>query len=151
MDYAFYETRLGWLKIGCDGDRVVSLRVVPTMDGTHQPSSLSDQAARQVQDYLAGQRTDFDFPWEAHGTPFQQRVWQALCAIPYGQTRSYSQIAAMAGNPKACRAVGAANHHNPLWLVIPCHRVVGAGGSLTGYAGGLEMKQALLSLEASHG
>ena len=86
-------------------------------------------------------------PLAPRGTPFQQEVWRALCAIPYGQTRSYGQLAAALGRPSAARAVGGACRRNPIWLMIPCHRVVGASGSLTGYAGGLERKKALLALE----
>ncbi len=82
-----------------------------------------------------------------HGTPFQRSVWEALRTIPYGETRTYGQIAALIGHPRAARAVGMANHRNPLCLVVPCHRVVGAGGGLTGYAGGLEIKRRLLALE----
>ena len=85
-----------------------------------------------------------------HGTPFQQAVWAALQAIPYGQTRSYQQIAAQIGNPKACRAVGMANHRNPVGVIVPCHRVIGKNGGLTGYAGGLAVKQALLALEEAN-
>ena len=101
----------------------------------------------QISEYLAGQRRVFDFPYILSGTPFQKQVWRALCDIPYGETRSYKQIAEAIGNPKACRAVGMANHCNPIMIVVPCHRVVGVSGKLTGYAGGLEMKSVLLALE----
>ncbi|MDD6041733.1 MAG: methylated-DNA--[protein]-cysteine S-methyltransferase, partial [Clostridia bacterium] len=89
----------------------------------------------------------FDLPLRPKGTPFQLRCWDALLQIPFGETRSYGQQAAMIGNPKACRAVGMANHHNPLPVLIPCHRVVGANGSLTGYGGGLGIKETLLQIE----
>lgn len=105
------------------------------------------QAAAQLAEYFAGQRQSFTIPLAPRGTPFQQEVWRALCAIPYGQTRSYGQLAAALGRPSAARAVGGACRRNPIWLMIPCHRVVGASGSLTGYAGGLERKKALLALE----
>lgn len=108
---------------------------------------LLERAAAQLEEYFAGTRTAFDLPLEAEGTPFQRRVWEALQEIPYGTTVSYARIAARAGNPRASRAVGAANRRNPLAIVVPCHRVVGADGSLTGYAGGLERKEFLLRLE----
>lgn len=106
------------------------------------------QAFRELTEYFAGTRRTFTFPIAPQGTPFQQSVWEALRTIPYGQTRTYGQIAAQIGRPKACRAVGMANHCNPIPIVIPCHRVVGSDGSPTGYAGGLELKMALLGLEA---
>ena len=110
-------------------------------------SPVLAQAAAQLAEYFAGQRQSFTVPLAPRGTPFQQEVWRALCAIPYGQTRSYGQLAAALGRPAAARAVGGACRRNPIWLMIPCHRVVGASGSLTGYAGGLERKKALLALE----
>ena len=110
-------------------------------------AALLRRAARELEEYFAGERRDFTLPLAPAGTPFQQRVWRALEAIPYGETRTYAQIAAAVGNPRAVRAVGGANHRNPLPVVIPCHRVIGADGSLTGYAGGLERKTLLLGLE----
>ncbi|CAM4339054.1 methylated-DNA--[protein]-cysteine S-methyltransferase [Vibrio astriarenae] len=107
------------------------------------------QAQQQITEFFAQERTCFELPLAAEGTPFQQQVWQALLAIPYGQTWSYQQIANHIGNPKAVRAVGAANGKNPISVIVPCHRVIGASGKLTGYAGGIERKQALLALERS--
>lgn len=108
------------------------------------------QAARvQLGEYFNGQRTDFDLPLAPQGTPFQQEVWFALAAIPYGRTISYSQLAHRVGKPAAMRAVGAANGRNPLPIVLPCHRVIGADGSLTGFGGGLPTKQFLLELEGA--
>ena len=106
--------------------------------------------AEQFGAYFAGERHAFDLPLSQHGTEFQLRVWQALARIPYGQTRSYADIAQTIGNPKAVRAVGAANGRNPLAIIIPCHRVIGQNSSLTGYAGGLAIKQFLLTLEQTH-
>jgi methylated-DNA-[protein]-cysteine S-methyltransferase len=106
-------------------------------------------ARRQLAEYFAGERTDFDLPLAARGTEFQQKVWDALRRIDYGTTRSYGQIADEIGAPGAARAVGAANHDNPLAIVVPCHRVVGANGSLVGYAGGLDQKRTLLELETT--
>lgn len=111
------------------------------------PTPLLQRAAQQLTEYFAARRRRFDLPLRPQGTAFQQAAWSALCDIPYGQTRTYAQQAAAIGNPKACRAVGMANHCNPLPLFIPCHRVIGAGGKLTGYAGGLAIKRFLLELE----
>lgn len=108
---------------------------------------LLRQAAQEIEEYFAGQRCEFTFPAAPIGTLFQQTVWEALRTIPYGQTRSYKQIAEQAGRPNACRAVGMANNSNPLAIIIPCHRVVGSNGALVGYAGGLGVKEFLLNLE----
>ena len=105
-------------------------------------------AGEQLAEYFSGERVDFDLPLDAGGTPFQRRVWQALTEIPYGRTSTYGEIARRLGRPRAARAVGGANNRNPLPVVVPCHRVIGAGGSLTGYAGGLRIKRFLLDLEA---
>ena len=112
---------------------------------------LDEQANRvyidQLSEYFAGKRKDFELPLDLNGTPFQLSVWRALLNIPYGETRTYGEIARSLGKPQAARAVGMANHDNPVAVVVPCHRVVGHDGSLTGYAGGLHLKQALLALE----
>ncbi len=144
---AYYPTEFGYIKIGCTPEAVTALTFVQHPEGESRPTPLSDAAFRQVRDYLDGGRQSFDFPYILRGTAFQQKVWKALLEIPYGETRTYGEIAAAIGSPKACRAVGMANRRNPIWIVVPCHRVVGAGGSLTGYAGGLAMKEALLQLE----
>ncbi|MGC1207213.1 MAG: methylated-DNA--[protein]-cysteine S-methyltransferase [Ornithinimicrobium sp.] len=102
----------------------------------------------QLREYFAGERTDFDLPLAPHGTDFQHRVWGALRDIPFGETASYGQIAAVIAAPKAARAVGLANGRNPISIVVPCHRVIGSNGALTGYGGGSAHKQALLDLEA---
>jgi len=106
------------------------------------------ETARQLAGYFAGERRAFDLPLDFRGTPFQKRVWAALLDIPFGETRSYADIARAIGAPAACRAVGAANGRNPISIVAPCHRVVGANGALTGFAGGLEAKRFLLRHEA---
>ncbi len=108
-----------------------------------------DAALDQLDAYFAGERTDFDLALAPRGTPFQHAVWDALRTIPYGETRSYGEIAGAIGRPTASRAVGAANGRNPLPIVVPCHRVIGATGKLTGFGGGLETKAALLALERS--
>ncbi len=109
--------------------------------------AILDAARRQLDQYFAGKLRAFDLPLAPQGTAFQQRVWQALLTIPYGMTRSYGQQAAAIGSPQASRAVGLANGRNPISIIIPCHRVIGANGSLTGYGGGMERKQLLLELE----
>jgi len=108
-------------------------------------------AADQLRAYFAGELRRFDLPLSPRGTAFQHRVWDAVAAIPYGATATYSEVAASIGSPRACRAVGAANGRNPLPLIVPCHRVIGSTGGLTGYGGGLEAKRALLDLEAAAG
>ena len=118
----------------------------PPADAVRDDEALAPVAA-QLRDYFAGTRTRFDLPLSPHGSAFQQKVWLALRDIPYGRTTTYGQIAAELGQPTASRAVGLANGRNPIPIVIPCHRVIGANGTLTGYAGGLERKQALLELE----
>ena len=108
---------------------------------------LIKKAAAQLDEYFTGKRKAFDLPLELKGTSFQNAVWNALLAIPYGETRSYKEIAEYIGNPRACRAVGMANHRNPLAIIVPCHRVVEHSGGLGGYAGGLDVKRLLLDLE----
>ena len=116
-------------------------------DHTKKETPILAEAAKQLREYFSGKRTKFDLPLALGGTEFQRRVWKALQDIPYGETRSYKEIAAMAGNEKACRAVGMANNRNPIAIVIPCHRVIGASGDLVGYGGGLDKKVFLLDLE----
>lgn len=112
---------------------------------------LLKKAHQQLEEYFQGQRQKFDLPLSPQGTDFQKKVWQALQTIPYGQTATYKEIAIKAGSPKGSRAVGMANNKNPIGIIIPCHRVIGTNGTLTGYAGGLELKQQLLDLESKKG
>mgnify|MGYP002798271360 FL=1 len=121
---------------------------LPALRGRGEETPLLRAAREALMAYFAGERRDFDLPLAPAGTDFQRAVWEALRAIPYGGTRTYGEIAAAVGRPKAVRAVGQANHVNPLPIFIPCHRVVGKGGALTGYAGGLDLKRALLALES---
>jgi methylated-DNA-[protein]-cysteine S-methyltransferase len=107
------------------------------------------EVRRQLAEYFAGMQRDFVLPLEPQGTAFERGVWRALVAIPYGETRSYAEVAMTIGRPSACRAVGRANGRNPIAVVIPCHRVIGSDGSLTGYGGGLELKRLLLDLEGA--
>ena len=107
----------------------------------------SKKTVSQLRSYFAGEREEFDLPLAPEGTPFQQEVWRRLCEIPYGETISYGELARRIGNPQASRAVGLANGSNPIPIVIPCHRVIGSNGKLTGYGGGLPIKEKLLALE----
>lgn len=112
-----------------------------------EEEAIIQKAETQLTEYIQGLRKVFDLPLDVQGTEFQKKVWTKLCNIPYGQTRSYKELALELNNVKACRAVGTANGKNPLSIVIPCHRVIGANGTLTGYAGGLELKKKLLAIE----
>ena len=116
-------------------------------EGTEKGARLAAQAAAQLAEYFAGQRRRFTLPLDLPGTPFERKVWRALCQIPYGKTRSYREIARRIGNPRAARAVGMANHHNPVAILVPCHRVISTDGTLGGYAGGIKKKARLLALE----
>ena len=152
------ETPVGEVTLVSDGVRLVGVY----LDGQrHRPDEATfgarddhaapfRQAREQLAEYFAGTRTRFDLPLAPAGTPFQQDVWAALGRIPYGQTWSYAQLANEIGQPSASRAVGAAVGRNPVCVVVPCHRVVGANGDLTGYAGGVDRKRALLALEREH-
>ena len=122
-------------------------RVPLAITGEDASHPVLRDAERQLKEYFAGTRTAFDLPLDFQGTDFQKRVWAALLAIPFGETRSYGEIARALGNPGAGRAVGAANGRNPISIIAPCHRVIGASGKLTGFAGGLEAKARLLALE----
>lgn len=125
---------------------------VPLDAGAYDPAHpVLAETARQLGEYFAGDRTEFDLPLDPQGTDFQRDVWRALEAIPFGETRSYADIARAVGRPTAFRAVGAANGRNPISIVVPCHRVIGASGALTGFAGGLEGKEYLLALERRDG
>ena len=121
------------------------VRLGPLVEDRDHP--VLAEAERQLGDYFAGARQAFDLPLDFNGTAFQKQVWVALLAIPFGETRSYADLAQEIGRPAACRAVGAANGRNPISIVAPCHRVVGANGALTGFAGGLATKRHLLTLE----
>ena len=142
-----YHAPVGDLKITCENGAVTELRRAAAPVVETEPDALTAQVCRQLDEYFAGTRRTFDFPCRLRGTPFQRKVWAALCRIPYGETRTYKQIAEAVGSPKACRAVGMANHANPICIAVPCHRVIGTNGALTGYGGGLDMKAALLRLE----
>ena len=151
-----FKCPLGWVRISEENGAVTRLellgaQLVRANQGSAPATPLLRDAQQQLHQYFAGERTQFDLPLTPAGTPFQQAVWKELQRIPYGETRTYGQIAAAVGNPKACRAVGMANNRNPIGIIIPCHRVVGSNGSLVGYATGLDHKRQLLDIEAGSG
>ena len=147
----YHPSPIGMLAIEEDGMGIC--RVAMECPSVFRPevcigsTPLLECAAGQLDEYFSGQRQEFDLPLSLEGTPFQKKVWEALCAIPHGETRSYGEIARQVGSPKAGRAVGMANHNNPVIIIVPCHRVIGQDGSLTGYGSGLEVKRFLLDLE----
>ncbi|MBV2129587.1 methylated-DNA--[protein]-cysteine S-methyltransferase [Arsukibacterium indicum] len=141
------DSPLGPVQICADDHGICKINLGIVTPAPDLPSTLTAQAASQLQQYFAGTLTQFSLPLTATGTVFQQQVWQALCRLPFGQTCSYADIAREIANPKAVRAVGAANGKNPIAIVVPCHRVIGSNGTLTGYAGGLDNKAWLLAHE----
>jgi methylated-DNA-[protein]-cysteine S-methyltransferase len=146
----FYQTNIGKIGIVENGTAITNLYfngLNAPQDATIKETALLREAFIQLQHYFAGKRKIFDLPLAPDGTEFQQNVWSALQGIPYGETRSYGEIAKSVGRSKAARAVGMANNKNPIPIFIPCHRVIGANGKLVGYAGGLDVKQYLLNLE----
>lgn len=147
MEFAVYDFPFGMLKIGYENDKVVFLKKVDETDDLGRKTKFTDFVHGQVLEYLCGKRRSFDFAYELRGTEFQKKVWEQLIRIPYGETRTYKEVAAAVGNPKASRAVGMANNKNPVTIVVPCHRVIGTDGKMVGYAGGVEMKKGLLALE----
>ena len=140
------ETPIGRLYLESEDGFLTRVSFTELEEGA-APDAVLNTAADQIREYFSGARKTFDLPLRPAGTPFQQSVWRALQAVPYGKTASYRDIARAIGNENACRAVGGANHANPIPIVIPCHRVIGARGALTGYAGGIEIKKQLLELE----
>jgi methylated-DNA-[protein]-cysteine S-methyltransferase len=147
MNATVYESPVGPLRLQSRDGALVALH----LNARPGPEDLGDpvlaEATTQLREYFAGTRTGFDLPLAMHGNEFEQRVWAALREIPYGETASYGEIAERIGAPGAARAVGVANARNPIAIIVPCHRVIGAGGSLTGYGGGLPRKQRLLDFE----
>ena len=142
-------TKIGKIIIIEQDGKIIEIRVNSNIekDIIIKDTQILQKTAKQLEEYFAGQRKTFDVPLNPKGTEFMKKVWTALCEIPYGEVYSYKQIAEKIGNPKVSRAVGMANHNNPIPIIIPCHRVVGSSGKLVGYALGLEMKNFLLELE----
>jgi methylated-DNA-[protein]-cysteine S-methyltransferase len=154
--FSYFDSPVGRLLLTSDGTALTGLYMEPSRkarstDGWAQDAAVEPLAAtlRQLREYFAGTRREFDLPLRLQGSPFQQRVWRELRKIPYGATWSYGQLAMRIGNPSASRAVGLANGRNPISILVPCHRVIGADGSLTGYGGGLERKSWLLAHEGA--
>lgn len=143
------QSPFGELELVGDEDELLAISFTPDFapGAVEKKTPVLKRAESQLLEYFAGKRKHFDLPLKLAGTPFERAVWRELAAIPYGKTVTYGEIARAIGNPKACRAVGMANHRNRLPIVIPCHRVIGSGGKLTGYAGGLPVKEYLLNLE----
>ena len=147
MKTAVYHSPLGDMELDYEEDAVTALKMAGKEAEGEAPEGLALAVFRELDEYFQGKRKTFDIPLRTHGTAFQEKVWAALRAIPYGEVRSYKEVAEAIGHPKAYRAVGMANNANPIFIIVPCHRVIGSDGSLTGYGGGLPMKKALLSLE----
>mgnify|MGYP006201052923 FL=1 len=155
--YMYMDSPVGALKLVAHDQALVAVmwdnedhkrvRLAELIEDRQHPMLL--RVKKQLEEYFTGQRQQFDLPLDFQGTDFQQQVWQALLTIPYGEKRSYKDIAVQIGNEKAVRAVGAANGRNPISIIAPCHRVIGSSGALVGFAGGLDKKQILLSLEQS--
>ena len=143
----FYDSPVGRLYIAEAGGAIIDLRFRPVECSIEKKTPLISRAIEMLREYFSGERFSFDLPLRFEGTDFQKKAWNALLQIPYGHTRSYKEQAEAIGNAKACRAVGAANGKNPISIIVPCHRVIGADKSLTGYGGGFEIKKALLELE----
>lgn len=149
----FYDSPLGRILVAEENQAITELYFsgeAGSPGSVYHETPLLKEAALQLKEYFSGERKVFDLLLAPTGTAFQQKVWQALQGIPYGQTRSYAQIARIAGNEKAARAVGMANNKNPISIIIPCHRVIGSDGKLVGYGGGLDKKAYLLKLEREH-
>lgn len=128
-------------------NKIYAITTEDVYDYLEEETDLIKKAAKQLKEYYDGLRREFDLPLDLQGTPFQLKVWNELLKIPYGQTRTYKQIAQAIGSPKAYRAVGNANNQNKIMVVVPCHRVIGSNGQMVGYAGGIEMKEMLLAIE----
>jgi O-6-methylguanine DNA methyltransferase len=148
---------IGWLEVRAGRDTILSIRFVDGPAGVRQSRGeakdkppVLESCLRQLEEYFRGERTVFDLPLRLEGTPFQKRVWEALLRVPYGRTATYRELAASIGNARAGRAVGRANHHNPISIVVPCHRVVGSDGGLVGYGGGVWRKEWLLNHERAN-
>lgn len=149
MKQAYYSIPLGTIQIGYEKETLFLLNLVETIETENEHSCFTDKIYQQICEYFDGKRKAFDISYALHGTPFQKKVWKVLETIPYGNTMTYGEIAKSLGNPKAARAVGKACNVNPIWLIIPCHRVVGKKHVLTGYAYGLAIKEKLITIEKS--
>ena len=147
--HAYFHSPIGFIELRSDGEALIAASFVEAPTQAHRPDPLLMRAAHQLTAYFSGELTAFDLPLRLKGTPFQLSVWEELLKIPYGETRTYLDIARALGNPGAARAVGAANGANPIAIIVPCHRVIASDGSLGGYAGGMWRKAWLLRHEGA--
>lgn len=152
-----YQTKIGLIEIQEENEKITKVHFIKQQELETKQEPLQDketplikQTYMQITEYLEGKRRNFTIPIQLKGTPFQIKVWQTLQQIPYGETRTYQDIAITVGSSKACRAVGMANHNNSIAIIVPCHRVIGKNNKLVGYAGGLDIKEQLLFIEKNH-
>ncbi len=152
---AYVKCELGYWELEEKNGVIIALNFIGDLDSQKNELTLNsnptlNEAKRQLEEYFNGERREFSLAISLEGTNFQQKVWQALQEIPYGTTKSYQEVATIVGNKNSMRAVGGANHNNPISIIVPCHRVIGKNGSLVGYGGGLDVKAYLLALEAKY-
>lgn len=146
-----YKSPIGMLCIEEENNAIISLYLDRDEDtSSDKETDILKRAISQLEQYFNGKRIEFDLPIKLNGTDFQQKVWTALRTIPYGETCNYKEIAMRIDNPRACRAVGGANNKNPIMIIVPCHRVIGANGSMVGFGAGIEVKEYLLNLERKY-
>jgi len=158
MNVAYYDLKFGTLrmKYSPHSNILYSLSVLPNQKINEKEkerqtkNAFTDKVYKEINEYLVGERKTFDIKYKFEGTAFQKKVWQVLETIPYGKVLTYGEVSKKINNPKAVRAVGGACHRNPIWLIVPCHRVIGSNGHLTGYANGLDMKKELLDIEQKY-
>jgi O-6-methylguanine DNA methyltransferase len=161
VEVIVYSSIVGLIRVLCQGEKVIKIEFIKDKDNQEEIVEIeekiygekirfSDMVFLQIEEYLFGKRKKFTFSYELKSTSFQKNVWNALLEIPYGETRTYKEIAVQIGNPKAYRAVGMANNRNPMPIIVPCHRVIGSNGKLVGYEGGIKIKEILLKIEAKN-
>ena len=151
MKSLIFNSPVGHLLIRADEEAIIEVSFINNeLDDVNDGCDLVRKCAAELEMYFEGKLVEFTVPIKLIGTDFRKKCWTALRTIPYGETISYKELAMKVGNPKACRAVGGANHHNPIVVIVPCHRVIGSGGGLTGFGGGLDKKRYLLELEKKH-
>lgn len=149
MHTTYYKSPIGTLELVCTNSELAEINYVEKLKPNKELNSITKKVIKQLEEYFAGERETFELPLKQKGTIFQENVWQKLTQIPFGETRSYKELARMTGSPKAARAIGNANNQNHIPIIIPCHRVVNADGKLGGYASGTDKKKMLLELEGA--
>lgn len=145
--FGYYQSPLGWIEVGGNSRAIQSLNFAEEQREGFSSNLMVEKAVRQIREYFEGKRREFDVVIDPQGTPFQKAVWRQLLKVPYGRTASYGDIARSVGNPRAVRAVGGANGRNPIAIIVPCHRIIGSDGSMTGYGSGIWRKEWLLDHE----